>query len=131
MSDSELNTNPWDQITVLKKNKVQLHKMNTKNNNINKPKVNYSNNLIKLEKNDNIVKQTKVPLKLGKIIQLKRTEMKLTQNNLAKLLNIDKNIINQLETGKSVKNTKVLSKLERLLKIKLLGKPENIGKSLN
>tara|TARA_B100000575_G_scaffold100899_1_gene80453 strand:+ start:782 stop:1177 length:396 start_codon:yes stop_codon:yes gene_type:complete len=131
MSDSELNTNPWDQVTVLKKNKVQLQKMNTKNSNINKPKVNYSNNLIKLEQNDTIVKQNKVPLKLGKIIQLKRTEMKLTQNNLAKLLNIDKNIINQLETGKSVKNTQVLSKLERVLKIKLLGKPENIGKSLN
>ena len=131
MSGSELNTNPWDQVTVLKKNKVQLHKMNKKNSNINKPKVNYSNNLIKLEKNDTIVKQNKVPLKLGKIIQLRRTEMKLTQNNLAKLLNIDKNIINQLETGKSVKNTQVLSKLERVLKIKLLGKPENIGKSLN
>tara|TARA_B100000902_G_C26572546_1_gene557250 strand:+ start:102 stop:497 length:396 start_codon:yes stop_codon:yes gene_type:complete len=131
MSGSELNTNPWDQVTVLKKNKVQLQKMNTKNSNINKPKVNYSNNLIKLEQNDTIVKQNKVPLKLGKIIQLKRTEMKLTQNNLAKLLNIDKNIINQLETGKSVKNTQILSKLERVLKIKLLGKPENIGKSLN
>jgi len=100
MSDSELNTNPWDQVTVLKKNKVQLQKMNTKNSNINKPKVNYSNNLIKLEQNDTIVKQNKVPLKLGKIIQLKRTEMKLTQNNLAKLLNIDKNIINQLEKCK-------------------------------
>ena len=58
----------------------------------------------------------------------KRGELKLTQSELAVKINVSPNIIKSLEQNKEQYNTNLLSKLQKVLGIKLLG--ANIGEPL-
>ena len=51
-----------------------------------------------------------------KIIQA-RTLLKLSQQDLANKLNVKKNVINELESGKMLKNGLFISKIKKVLKL--------------
>ena len=59
----------------------------------------------------------KVNIKIGKLIQKKRLEKKLTQKQLGNLLNTKENIIKDIEAGKAIKDTQLLSRIKRKLNI--------------
>jgi len=61
----------------------------------------------------------KVDLNLSKSIQQARLAKKMTQDQLAKQLNIDKKIITEYENGKAIPNGQVIAKIERALGAKL------------
>jgi len=54
----------------------------------------------------------------GKLLQSARTARKLTQEQLANLINEKKNVINSYEVGNIVPDNKILNKLRRVLNIK-------------
>ncbi len=107
---------------ILRKTKQQLQKqgnvkkekvLNTKRPNSNNVNV----NLKKLDGDE--VEPTKyVPKETAKLIQQARTMKKMTQQDLANRLNVKKNIINDLESGKMILNKAFVSKVKRVLGIK-------------
>jgi putative transcription factor len=56
----------------------------------------------------------------GKLLQQARMIQKLTQEQLAKDINEQKNLINQYESGNIIPDNKVVSKLQRKLNIKFI-----------
>lgn len=107
---------------IFKKSRQQLQKegkikkekvLNTKRPNSN----NVSANLKKLDGDD--VEPTKyVPKEIAKTIQQARTAKKMTQQDLANRLNVKKNIINDLESGKMVLNKGFVNRVKRVLGVK-------------
>ena len=73
-------------------------------------------NIKKMEAED--VKVEYIPKSIGKEIQQARTALKLSQQDLANRLSVKKNVINDLESGKMVKNNQFVSKVKRILNIK-------------
>ena len=70
----------------------------------------------KLEDED--VQLKYVPKSVGIEIQQARAAQKLSQQDLANRLCVKKNIINDLESGKMLKNNQFVSKVKRTLNIK-------------
>ncbi|KAF8087437.1 hypothetical protein N665_0585s0015 [Sinapis alba] len=64
----------------------------------------------------------RVPTELKKAIMQARTEKKLTQSQLAQIINEKPQVIQEYEAGKAIPNQQILSKLERALGAKLRGK---------
>lgn len=64
----------------------------------------------------------KVPTELKKAIMQARQDKKLTQSQLAQLINEKPQIIQEYESGKAIPNQQIISKLERALGAKLRGK---------
>lgn len=60
-----------------------------------------------------------VGLSLGKLIQQARVAKSLTQAQLAQQLNVKPAIINEYEQGKGIPDNTVISKLDRILCVKL------------
>lgn len=60
-----------------------------------------------------------VGLTLGKLIQQARVAKSLTQAQLAQQLNVKPAIINEYEQGKGIPDNTVISKLDRILGVKL------------
>ena len=90
---------------------------------------NKTNNQSKLDKNDHDTLKLKTTNNIGKLIQKQRLAMKLNQKDLAAKLNVKPSIIMEYESGKAIINdNKILSRIERILKIKLQGK--NIGSEM-
>lgn len=79
----------------------------------------------KLDEETETFKHEKVNLSVGKAIQKARMEKKLTQKELAMKLMVKTNVITDYENGKAIPDNKLLSKMQRLLGVKLIGK--NIG----
>lgn len=71
----------------------------------------------KLDSND-VEKLGKVSKEDSKKIQQARLALKLSQQDLATKLNVKKNVINDLESGKMLKNNQLINKIKRVLKIK-------------
>lgn len=69
------------------------------------------------EDNQNGGSHEKVNIKIGKLIQKKRLEKKLTQKQLGNLLNTKENIIKDIEAGKAIKDNQLLGKIKRKLNI--------------
>ena len=67
----------------------------------------------------------KVSLSVGKLIQQQRLKLGLSQDALAKQLNVNKSVIAQYESAKAIPNNHFMNLLENKLKIHLRGK--NIG----
>ncbi|KAG5597562.1 hypothetical protein H5410_038794 [Solanum commersonii] len=65
---------------------------------------------------------SKVPTELKKAIMQARQDKKLTQSQLAQLINEKPQIIQEYESGKAIPNQQIISKLERALGAKLRGK---------
>ncbi|GAB2278035.1 Multiprotein-bridging factor 1a [Dionaea muscipula] len=71
---------------------------------------------------ETIRKDERVPTDLKKAIMQARTEKKLTQSQLAQLINEKPQIIQEYESGKAIPNQQIIGKLERALSVKLQGK---------
>lgn len=77
--------------------------------------------LNKLDQNleDDTVKNKFVPTSYGRQIQQARSKMvpAWDQKTLAQRLNIPKDVIQKIETGKAIYNPQILEKIKRILKI--------------
>ncbi|MQL87633.1 hypothetical protein Taro_020190 [Colocasia esculenta] len=79
-------------------------------------------NTRKLDDETENLSHDKVPLELKKNIMQARTDKKLTQAQLAQLINEKPQIIQEYESGKAIPNQQIIGKLERVLGVKLRGK---------
>jgi len=59
-----------------------------------------------------------VPKEIADLIRNKRCEMKLKQKDLAKQLNLNVSVINEIETGKAIYNGQTISRIKRKLNLK-------------
>lgn len=79
-------------------------------------------NTRKLDEETEVLAHERVPTELKKCIMQGRTDKKLTQSQLAQLINEKPQIIQEYESGKAIPNQQILTKLERALGVKLRGK---------
>lgn len=79
-------------------------------------------NTRKLDEDTENLAHQKVPTELKKAIMQARQDKKLTQSQLAQLINEKPQIIQEYESGKAIPNQQIISKLERALGAKLRGK---------
>ncbi|XP_010524071.1 PREDICTED: multiprotein-bridging factor 1b-like [Tarenaya hassleriana] len=79
-------------------------------------------NTKKLDDDTENLTHDRVPTELKKAIMQARTEKKLTQAQLAQIINEKPQVIQEYESGKAIPNQQILSKLERALGAKLRGK---------
>jgi ribosome-binding protein aMBF1 (putative translation factor) len=130
MSEFICSNDPlWDQVTILKK------KHNTKEQKDKALRTGQTESSKKrgdTEKNDkdkkldnatDVDKHKKISLDQSNMISKARCDLKLSQADLAKRLNIKKEIINEYECGKAIIDNKILCKIERVLKINVRKKP--------
>ncbi|XP_054275069.1 endothelial differentiation-related factor 1 homolog [Macrosteles quadrilineatus] len=85
-------------------------------------------NTAKLDRETEELKHDKIPLDLGKTIQLGRQAKGWSQKDLATKCNEKPQVINDYEAGRGIPNQAVIGKIERVLEIKLRGK--DMGKPL-
>ena len=71
----------------------------------------------KLDNATDADKHKKISLEQSKMISKARCDLKLSQAELAKRINLKRDIINDYECGKAIIDNKILSKIERFLKI--------------
>ena len=110
----------WKVVTFKKKIKKPQNKKIVKK----KPNLNLNSN--KLKKNistkklesDEPPKLQKIDKNVAKKIQQARNALKMTQQDLARKINVKKSIINDIETGKLLKNNFLINKVKKALKIK-------------
>lgn len=105
-----------------KKGLVKTVKKQDNSNNLYKQ----DTNLKKLEDTDEAPK--KIKFNLTKVIQTARFNSKISQNDLAKQLNLQSSVIKNYELGKVIPNKALLYKMGKILKVHLTGK--NIGKPM-
>ncbi|KAI9086003.1 hypothetical protein K1719_032080 [Acacia pycnantha] len=79
-------------------------------------------NTKKLDDETENLHHDRVPTELKKAIMQARTEKKLTQAQLAQIINEKPQVIQEYESGKAIPNQQILGKLERALGAKLRGK---------
>ncbi|XP_073029600.1 multiprotein-bridging factor 1b-like [Primulina eburnea] len=79
-------------------------------------------NTRKLDDDTENLAHDKVPSELKKAIMQARMDKKLTQSQLAQLINEKPQIIQEYESGKAIPNQQIISKLEKSLGVKLRGK---------
>ncbi|KAI3457369.1 hypothetical protein Pfo_014032 [Paulownia fortunei] len=79
-------------------------------------------NTRKLDEDTENLTHDKVPTELKKAIMQARMDKKLTQAQLAQVINEKPQIIQEYESGKAIPNQQIISKLERALGVKLRGK---------
>ena len=109
----------WKQVILRNpnaKNNVKTKKTLVRSNTSNSNKLNNSVNTKKLDEND-VVKIDKVNKTDIKKIQQARLALKLSQQDLATKLNVKKNVIIELESGKMTKNNQFINKVKKVLKI--------------
>ncbi|CAG8466751.1 9419_t:CDS:2 [Ambispora leptoticha] len=78
--------------------------------------------IAKIDRENEVAPPPKISLSVGKAIQQARQAKGLNQKDLGQKINEKANIINDYEMGRTIPNQQVLSKLERVLGIKLRGK---------
>ena len=96
----------WEPV-VLNKSKSKTYNTTNENN----KKINNIEDEIKINPT--------VSLSNSLLIQKARTQLKLSQKDLAQKLNVDSKIIQGYESGKVVPDVKLIIKLEKILKVKL------------
>ncbi|KAL8510086.1 hypothetical protein ACS0TY_017056 [Phlomoides rotata] len=79
-------------------------------------------NTRKLDEETEVLAHEKVPTELKKAIMQGRNEKKLTQAQLAQIINEKPQVIQEYESGKAIPNQQIITKLERALGVKLRGK---------
>ncbi|XP_074290222.1 multiprotein-bridging factor 1a [Silene latifolia] len=79
-------------------------------------------NTRKLDEETENLAHDRVPTELKKAIMQARTDKKLTQSQLAQIINEKPQIIQEYESGKAIPNQQIIGKLERALGVKLRGK---------
>lgn len=130
----------WDKVTVLRKKIPQSSQLKTESAvnqarrqgvaidtqqkygaGSNKQHVT-TKNTAKLDRETEELKHDKIPLNVGKIIQQGRQGKGLTQKDLATKICEKQQVVNDYEAGRGIPNNLILSKMERVLGIKLRGK---------
>ncbi|KAL6141185.1 hypothetical protein ACLB2K_059475 [Fragaria x ananassa] len=79
-------------------------------------------NTRKLDEETEVLAHERVPSELKKAIMQARMDKKLTQAQLAQIINEKPQVIQEYESGKAIPNQQVIGKLERALGAKLRGK---------
>ncbi|XP_042478376.1 multiprotein-bridging factor 1a isoform X1 [Macadamia integrifolia] len=79
-------------------------------------------NTRKLDDETENLAHERVPSELKKAIMQARMDKKLTQSQLAQMMNEKPQVIQEYESGKAIPNQQILTKLERVLGVKLRGK---------
>ncbi|XP_072995524.1 multiprotein-bridging factor 1b-like [Typha latifolia] len=79
-------------------------------------------NTRKLDEDNENLSHDRVPSELKKNLMQARLDKKLTQAQLAQLINEKPQIIQEYESGKAIPNQQIITKLERALGVKLRGK---------
>lgn len=83
-------------------------------------------NAVKLENETEEFHHTRVGMDVSKLIQSQRQKLGLTQKDLATKICEKPQIVNEYESGKALPNQQILSKMERVLGIKLRGKDKGL-----
>lgn len=84
--------------------------------------------IAKLDRDNEVAPPSKVAPSVGRAMQTARMEMKLSQKDVAQKINEKPSVLQDYESGKAIPNPQILSKLERVLGVKLRG--NDIGKKL-
>ncbi|KAG9318166.1 multi protein bridging factor 1-domain-containing protein [Chiua virens] len=84
--------------------------------------------IAKLDRENEVAPPAKVTASVGKVSIHTRLEKQLTQKDLAQKTNEKPSVIQDYESGKAIPNPQILSKMERVLGVKLRG--VDIGKKL-
>ncbi|XP_059662732.1 multiprotein-bridging factor 1a-like [Cornus florida] len=79
-------------------------------------------NTRKLAEDTESLAHERVPTELKKSIMQARMDKKLTQSQLAQIINEKPQVIQEYESGKAIPNQQIIGKLERALGVKLRGK---------
>lgn len=79
-------------------------------------------NTRKLDEETENLAHERVPTELKKSIMQARLDKKMTQAQLAQMINEKPQIIQEYESGKAIPNQQIITKLERALGVKLRGK---------
>ncbi|GFR12481.1 endothelial differentiation-related factor 1 [Trichonephila clavata] len=79
-------------------------------------------NTLKLDKETEELHHETISLDVGRLIQQGRQSKNLTQKDLATRINEKQQVINDYEAGRAVPNQNVLTKIERVIGMKLRGK---------
>ncbi|RWR89230.1 multiprotein-bridging factor 1b-like protein [Cinnamomum micranthum f. kanehirae] len=79
-------------------------------------------NTRKLDDETENLAHERVPTELRKNIMQARMDKKLTQAQLGQLINEKPQVIQEYESGKAIPNQQIITKLERVLGVKLRGK---------
>lgn len=79
-------------------------------------------NTKRLDDETDVLAHEKVSGELKKNIMQARLEKKMTQAQLAQLINEKPQIVQEYESGKAIPNQQIISKLERILGVKLRNK---------
>ncbi|KAG8190399.1 hypothetical protein JTE90_022041 [Oedothorax gibbosus] len=81
-----------------------------------------SANTSKLDKETEQLHHDTIGLDVGRLIQQGRQNKNLTQKDLATRINEKPQVINDYEAGRAVPNQQILTKIERVIGMKLRGK---------
>ncbi|KAI1790768.1 ylMBF1 [Ganoderma leucocontextum] len=84
--------------------------------------------IAKLDRENEVAPPSKIPPAVGKAMQTARMEKQLSQKDVAQKINEKPSILQDYEAGRAIPNAQILSKLERVLGVKLRG--NDIGKKL-
>ncbi|KAF9642659.1 ylMBF1 [Thelephora ganbajun] len=84
--------------------------------------------IAKIDRENEIAPPPKVSASVGKVMQQARMEKGLSRKDCAQKINEKPSVLQNYETGKAVPNAQILSKLERVLGVKLRG--SGIGNKL-
>lgn len=116
----------WTTITFSKKTKTTSSSDSTSK----KPSVNIIANKIENKVNNTDERLVIKPIDINAVraITKARVELGLSQKELANKINVSDAVIKSIEQNKEPNNTQLLNKLQKVLKIKLLG--DNIGTPL-
>jgi len=79
-------------------------------------------NTAKLDRETEELHHDRVPLEVGKVIQLGRQNKGLTQKDLATKINEKPQIIGDYEAGRAIPNNQIMGKIERAIGLKLRGR---------
>ena len=111
----------WDEVTILRKknqhkvDKIKAHR-DGKTETLCKTKgMDEIHKNRKLDETSEAQKHNLVPIETSKVLMAKRCQLKITQDQLAKSLNIKKHVIMEYETGKAILNKQLLSKIKKKL----------------
>ncbi|XP_017553567.1 endothelial differentiation-related factor 1 homolog [Pygocentrus nattereri] len=85
-------------------------------------------NTAKLDRETEELHHQRVTLEVAKVIQTGRQDKGMTQKDLATKINEKPQVIAEYESGKAIPNNQIMSKIERVLGLKLRGK--EIGQPL-
>lgn len=84
--------------------------------------------IAKVDRENEVAPPPKISPTVGRAIQQARMEKGLSQKDCAQKINEKPSVLQDYESGKAIPNTQILSKLERVLGVKLRG--SDIGKRL-